>query len=361
MNEENGWDHNVEGDVVEGPVVCVSREEELQALNEMKTVKIPGPSDVSLELIAASWGVGIQAMAEICQKVLDGFGMPALWGLSIAVRMFMGKVDIWNCSCYRAVKHLEHGMKVVEMVLEKRLCRIVSVDKMQIGFMPVRGTIDAVFILKRMQEEYHAIGKKLHMCSVDLEKAFDRVPRKILEWAKRKKGIPEVLVRSVMSLYDGTVTRVREDSELSEEFEVNVGLLQGSVLSPFPFALMDDVVTEFDREGALCELLYADDLVMMSETIEGLRNKFLKWKEAFENKCFNFNLGKTKVMVSSGITKDGLSKKQLNNHNCTNLCSPQIHQKHQLDRTRRTKHKTFKTPRTQRTRLSDQNTKPIPQ
>ena len=44
-----------------------------------------------------------------------------------------------------------------------------------------------------------------------------------------------------------------------------------------------DVVTEFVRVVALSELLYADDLVLMSETFEGLRNKFLKWKEAFES------------------------------------------------------------------------------
>ena len=48
MNEENDWDYNVEGDAVEGPVVCVSREEVLQALNEMKTGKVPGPSEISL-------------------------------------------------------------------------------------------------------------------------------------------------------------------------------------------------------------------------------------------------------------------------------------------------------------------------
>ena len=68
MNEENYWNHNEEGDAVEGPVICVSREEMLQALNEMKTGKAPGPSEVLLELIAASMGVGIQAMAEICQR-----------------------------------------------------------------------------------------------------------------------------------------------------------------------------------------------------------------------------------------------------------------------------------------------------
>ena len=57
MNEENYWDHDVEGDAVEVPVVCVSREEVLQPLNEMKTGKAPGPSEVSIELIAASGGV----------------------------------------------------------------------------------------------------------------------------------------------------------------------------------------------------------------------------------------------------------------------------------------------------------------
>ena len=60
-------------------------------------------------------------IAEICQKVLDGFGMPAEWALSIVVPIFMGKGDIRNRSCYRAVKLLEHGMKVVEKVLEKTI------------------------------------------------------------------------------------------------------------------------------------------------------------------------------------------------------------------------------------------------
>ena len=64
MNEENYWDCNVEGDAMEGPVVCVGREGVLQALNEMKTRKALGPSEVSLELIAASEGVGFQVLAE---------------------------------------------------------------------------------------------------------------------------------------------------------------------------------------------------------------------------------------------------------------------------------------------------------
>ena len=171
--------------------------------------------------------------------------MPAEWALSLVIPIFKGKGDIRNCSCYRAAKLPEYGMKVVERVLGKRLHRIVSVDEMQFGSIPERGTIDAVLILRRMQEEYHAEGKKLYMCLVDLEIAFCRVLRKVFDWALRKKSIPEVLVGSVMSLYEGAKTRVRMDSELSEEFEAKVGMHQGSPLSLFPFAVVVDFVFEF--------------------------------------------------------------------------------------------------------------------
>ena len=112
------------------------------------------------------------------------------------------------------------------------------------------------------------------MCFVDLEKAFDRVPKWILK-----------------------VDSWKVDSELSEEFEVKVGMHQGSVLSPFIFAVVVDVVTQFAREGALSELLYADDLVLMSNTIVGFRNKFINWKEVFDSKGLKVSLEITKVMV----------------------------------------------------------------
>ena len=65
------------------------------------------------------------------------------------------------------------------------------------------------------------------------------------------------------------------DSELSDESEVKVGTHQGSELTPFLFAVVVDVVTEFARKGALSELLHTDDLFLMSKTIDGFRNKFI--------------------------------------------------------------------------------------
>ena len=112
----------------------------------------------------------------------------------------------------------------------------------------------------------------------------------------------------MICLYEGAKTRVRVDTYLSEEIEVKVGMHQGSVLSPFLLAVVVDVVAEFARVGTLSELLYADDLVLMSETNDGLRNKFLELKEAFVSKVLKVDLQKTKVVVCSGITKDGMSK-----------------------------------------------------
>ena len=74
--------------------------------------------------------------------------------------------------------------------------------------MPKRGMTDALLVVQRMQEEYRDKKKKMYMCFVDIEKAFDRVSRKMMEWAMRKKGLSEIIVRTVMSLYHGAKTKV---------------------------------------------------------------------------------------------------------------------------------------------------------
>ena len=77
----------------------------------------------------------------------------------------------------------------------------------------------------------------------------------------------EVLVQAGMSLYEGSRTKVRVGSGTSDEFGVRVGVHQGSVLPSLIFAKVVDVVTEHAREGILHEILYADDLVLMSESL----------------------------------------------------------------------------------------------
>ena len=95
-----------------------------------------------------------------------------------------------SCGAYRGVKLLEHAMKIVKRVLQKKIRFLVNMNRMQFGFMPGRETIDALFILGRMQEEYQDKGKKLFRCFVDLENTFNRVLRKVTERAMRKKEVP---------------------------------------------------------------------------------------------------------------------------------------------------------------------------
>ena len=113
-----------------------------------------------------------------------------------------------------------------------------------------------------------------------------------------RKGLPEVIVRVVMSHYYRAKTKVRVGSELSQEFMLQVGVHQGFVLSPLLFAIAVDVISENKTEGLMNEILYAHEFILMSESMENLKEKFLKWKEAFEIKGLKVNLEKTKVMVS---------------------------------------------------------------
>ena len=245
----------------------------VEVIQKMKSGKATVPSEVSVEMIVANGKIGVKVMMKLCQRVLDGRGMPDEWKTSVVLLIFKGKGDVMSCRSYRGVKLLEHAMKIVERVLKRRIRTLVNLNEMQFRFMPGKGTVDAIFIVRRMQEEYQKKDKKLYMCFVDMEKAFDIMPRKVMKRAMRMKGLSEVMVRAVMSLYDGPKTRVRVGSAYSEEFEVKVGVHQGCVLSPLLFAIIVDDITENARRGVVNELLYADDLVLMSETIEDLRKR----------------------------------------------------------------------------------------
>ncbi len=98
---------------------------------------------------------------------------------------------------------------VLERVLERRIRKKVKIDEMQFGFMPGRRTTDVLFIARQLQEKYMEKRKKLFLGFVDLEKAFDGVPREVVKWALRKLGVEEWLIRVVMAMYKRARTAVR--------------------------------------------------------------------------------------------------------------------------------------------------------
>ena len=96
--------------------------------------------------------------------------------------------------------------------------------------------------------------KKLYKCFVDLEKAFDSVLRRVMQWALRKKGLPDILVKVMMGLYKGSKIEFKVGSEFSEQFYIEISVHQGSVLLLLLFATVVDVVTENAREGLMKEV-----------------------------------------------------------------------------------------------------------
>ena len=135
------------------------------------------------------------------------------------------------------------------------------------------------------------------MAFVDLEKVFVRVPWKVIWWGLRKLGVKEWIVRLVQGMYANARNHVHVGEGYSEVFEVKVGVHQGSVLSPLLFIIVLEALSREFRSGVPWEDLYADDLVIIAESLEECVRKLLTWKEAMEKKGLRVNAGKTKIMI----------------------------------------------------------------
>ena len=102
---------------------------------------------------------------------------------------------------YRGLKLTEQVMKILERIVDGLIRQLVSTDDSQFGFVPGRGTTDAIFVVRQLQEKYLAANKRLYMAFIDLEKAFDQVPWKVIWWALRKLDVEEWIVRLVQGMY----------------------------------------------------------------------------------------------------------------------------------------------------------------
>ena len=80
------------------------------------------------------------------------------------------------------MKPIDQVRKVLERVVEGFIRQRVVINDMQCGLMQGRGTTDAIFILRQLQKKHLVAGKLLYLAFIDLEKAFDRVPREVIWW-----------------------------------------------------------------------------------------------------------------------------------------------------------------------------------
>ncbi|KAK3565753.1 hypothetical protein QTP86_015022, partial [Hemibagrus guttatus] len=130
----------------------------------------------------------------------------------------------------------------------------------------------------------------------NLEKVYDRVPREELWYCMRKSGVAEKYVRVVQDMYERSRTVVRCAVGQTEEFNVEVGLHQGSALSPFLFAIVMDQLSEEVRQESPWTMMFADDIVICSESREQVEENLERWRFALERRGMKVSRSKTEYM-----------------------------------------------------------------
>ncbi|KAK3520561.1 hypothetical protein QTP70_027096 [Hemibagrus guttatus] len=262
----------------------------------MKSGKAVGPDDIPVEVWKCLGEAAVEFLTSLFNRVLESERMPEEWRRSVLVPIFKNKGDVQSYSSYRGIKLMSHTMKLWERVVEARLRKVVEICEQQYGFMSRKSTTDTIFALRILMEKYRDGQRELHCVFVDLEKAYDRVPREELWYCMRKSGVAEKHVRVVQDMYERSRTVVRCAVGQTEEFKVEVGLHQGSALSPFLFAMVMDQLSEEVRQESPWTMMFADDIVICSEFREQMEENLEGWRFALERRGMKVSRSKTEYM-----------------------------------------------------------------
>ena len=275
----------------------IQESEVKEALKRMKGGKAMGPDCIPIEVWKGLGDIAIVWLTKLFNLIFRANKMPEEWRRSILVPIFKNKGDVQSCTNYRGIKLMSHTMKLWERVIEHRLRRMTSVTKNQFGFMPGRSTMEAIFLVRQLMERYREHKKDLHMVFIDLEKAYDKIPRNVMWWALEKHKVPAKYITLIKDMYNNVVTSVRTSDVDTDDFPIKIGLHQGSALSPYLFALvMDEVTRDIQGDIPWC-MLFADDVVLVDDSRTGVNRKLELWRQTLESKGFRLSRTKTEYMM----------------------------------------------------------------
>lgn len=289
-----------------------SKEELFSAIEKANLASAPGPDGlflVDLVELFKEPGCDDYLLCLFNKAFLDG-QIPSQWSESLIFTLFKGKGSPYLADNYRAITLQPVLSKLYEQLLYSRLRlwamreNLVSPD--QYAFQSSRSTIDAIFVLQTLID-FYVYEKKmvLHSVLFDLRKAFPSVPRYRLLQFLYGKGLSTRFLTALNSLFAFNSTRLRTSTGLTEPFPTNVGLKEGSVLSPLLFAIYFDSVLGdlFDfadsapllRDRPVPGLLFADDLIIFSTSRRGLQRIVRSVQEGVAEKGLQLNRAKCEV------------------------------------------------------------------
>ena len=139
---------------VQGPILDVTEAEVEMALKSMKQGKAAGPTESTSDMFKTAGCTGVELLTMAFSKIVKTSRVPVEWAESLTIPLFKGKGSALKCKKYRGLRLLEHGKKIWEQILRRRLQLCLEIHQQQFGFMSGRSTTNAIFILRRLQQKY---------------------------------------------------------------------------------------------------------------------------------------------------------------------------------------------------------------
>ncbi|KAK3569735.1 hypothetical protein QTP86_004057 [Hemibagrus guttatus] len=159
-----------------------------------------------------------------------------------------------------------------------------------------------VTVQRRVRRQREKRKGNKHCVFVDLEKVYDRVPREELWYCMRKSGVAEKYVRVVQDMYERSSTVLRCAVGPTEKFKV--------ALSPFLFAMVIDQLSEEVRQESPWTMMFADDIVICSESREQVEENLERWRFALERRGMKVSRSKTEYMCVNEMEGSGTVRLQ---------------------------------------------------
>jgi len=156
---------------------------------------------------------------------------------------------------------------------QSRKTVVLCVCDNQFGFKKGHGCNHAIFTARNIIERLINDGSTINLCTLDVSKAFDKVNHSALFTKLMKRQIPLALLHVLENWLNNSWTCVKWYSVYSRFIKIKCGVRQGSVLSPSLFAVyLDDIISLLPFSQRHCIILYADDILIISPSVNELQN-----------------------------------------------------------------------------------------
>ena len=310
--EENQCGSDIDQDIEETEIIV--------ALKQMKNKKAPGLDYISSEMLKYGQSFLITPLKKLFNLIFKSRIYPKIWAQGYIVPVH--KTDsILDPNNYRGITITSACGKLFNLVMNNRIQKYMSeqnvIKEEQIGFEKGKRTSDHMFALRALIDKYLNSKQTLYGVFVYFKKAFDSVIHVGMLLKLYKAGIRGNIYYLVKDMYLNVrpLLQVKVDNFLTDSFISEIGVRQGDIMSPNLFKLfVNDLSDNFNAE---CEpvilgntklncLLYADDLIMLSESREGLQNCMDHLETYCDKWEMQVNLSKTKMVT---FAKPDLTRK----------------------------------------------------